>query len=143
LRERACAITFGTGGEGFDDAGFAAFGRDHDSGDTFGCGDGGESFEELEAVHYGRLDVAEDDVEGAFLNFEEGFGAFAGFEDFAEIEAGLAEGAFDDFAHYSGVVDDQDFEFTHGALLVESGRDSCAGGILIRECGRSILGGLW
>ena len=99
-------IAFGAGGESFDDASFAAFGGDHDYGDAFGCGDGGESFEELEAVHYRHVDVAEDDVEGAFLNFDEGFGAVAGFEDFAEVEAGLAEGAFDDFAHNGGVVDD-------------------------------------
>jgi hypothetical protein len=66
----------------------------------------GESFEEFEAVHHRHVDVAEDDVERAFLNFDESFGAVAGFEDFAEVEAGLAQGAFDDFAHYGGVVHD-------------------------------------
>jgi hypothetical protein len=107
--EGLAEIIFGSGGEGFDYVCFAAFGGDHDYGNVFGCGDGGESFEELEAVHYGHVDVAEDGVEGAFLNFEEGFGSVAGFQGFAEVEAGLAEGAFDDSAYYGGVVDDQDF----------------------------------
>jgi hypothetical protein len=40
------------------------------------------------------------------LNFDEGFGAVAGFADFAEVEAGLAQCAFDDFAPYGGVIDD-------------------------------------
>jgi hypothetical protein len=76
------------------------------TGTPLGGWDGGECFEELEAVHYGHVDVAEADVERAFLNFDEGFGAVAGFENFAEVEAGLAEGAFDDFARYGGIVDD-------------------------------------
>jgi hypothetical protein len=104
--EGLAEIAFGAGGESFDYAGFAAFGGDHDYWDAFGGWNGGESFEELEAVHYGHVDVGEDDVERTFLNFDEGFGAVAGFEDFAEVEAGLAEGAFDDFAHYRGVVHD-------------------------------------
>ncbi len=104
--EGLAEIPFGAGGESFDDAGFAAFGGDHDYRDSFGCGDGGESLEELEAVHDGHVDVAEEDVEGAFSNFEEGFGAVAGFEDFAEVEPGLAEGAFDDLVRHGGVVND-------------------------------------
>jgi hypothetical protein len=53
-----------------------------------------------------HVDVAEDDVEGTFLNFEQDLGAVAGFENFAEVHAGLAKGAFDDLAHDGGVVDD-------------------------------------
>jgi hypothetical protein len=105
-REGFAEIAFRAGGEGFDYAGFAAVGGDHDDGDASGGWDGEEGFEELEAVHYGHVDVAEDYVERGFLNFDEGFGAVAGFEDFAEIEAGLAQGAFNDFAHYGGIVDD-------------------------------------
>jgi hypothetical protein len=89
-----------------DPEGFVWFGGDHDAQNAFGRWDGGESFEGLEAVRYGHIDVAEDDLERAFLNFDEGFGTVAGFADFAEIEAGLAQGAFDDFAHYGGVVHD-------------------------------------
>jgi hypothetical protein len=99
-------IAFGAGGEGFDYAGFAAFGGNHYDRDAFSGGNGGESFEEFETVHDRHVDVAEDYVERAFLNFDEGFGAVAGFEDFAEVEAGLAQGAFDDFAHNGGVIDD-------------------------------------
>jgi hypothetical protein len=44
-----------------------------------------------------------------FLNFDKGFGAVAGFADFDEVQAGLAQGAFDYFAHYGGVVHDWDF----------------------------------
>jgi hypothetical protein len=86
--ERFAEITFGTGGEGFDDASLAALGGNHDDGHAFGGVKGGETFQELEAVHDGHIDVAEDDVERAFLNFDEGFGAVAGFQDFADIEGG-------------------------------------------------------
>jgi hypothetical protein len=41
-----------------------------------------------------------------FLNFDESFGTVAGFEDFAEVQAGLAEGSFDDLPHHRRVIYD-------------------------------------
>jgi hypothetical protein len=103
-RKGFAEIAFGTGGKRFDDASFAAFCGDHDDGHAFGGFDAGQAFQELEAVHHGHVDVAEDYVQRTFLNFDESFGAVAGFEDLAEVQAGLAESSFDDLPHHRRVI---------------------------------------
>jgi hypothetical protein len=90
-------------GSGLGDQGDMDWGGFEEAGDLHGfAGFGG-----LEGVVFAGDDCG--DGEHAVVGEARDFGfEVAGYHaaEFAEIEAGLAQGAFDDFAHYGGVVHD-------------------------------------
>ena len=109
--EGLAEVTSGAGGEGFDYAGFTAFRGDHHDWNTFGALHSGDTLEKLQAVHYGHIDVAQDEVERAFLNFRERFGAVAGLDDLSDIQPSLPESSLDDLPHNRRIIHNEDFEF--------------------------------
>ena len=80
-RERFADIAFGSDGKRFDNASFTALGGDHDDGHALAGVELGEIAEKLETVHHRHIDIAEDDIERTFCDFDESFSAIAGFED--------------------------------------------------------------
>ena len=103
-------VSLGSGGDGSEDEGLAAFCGDHDYRDCVGQIFGEALPEKLKSVHYRHVDVAEDQVQavgGVLAEDLEGFFAVGGFEDFGEVEAGLPECSLNHLAHYCRIIDDQ------------------------------------
>ena len=102
-------VALGTGCDGAEDEGLAAFGGDHDGWDSGREFFAAAGLEELEAVHHGHVNVADDEGEragcAAFVTkCLEGLFAVGGLQDLGEIKASLAKRSFDYFSHDCRII---------------------------------------
>ena len=100
--------------------GLTAFGGNHDHRDAFGVGHSGKLFYELEAVHDGHIDIAENQVDGVILKDDERLSSISRLEYLFEIDPGLAQASFHNFSHDRGVVNNQGTNAIHKAKLIFS-----------------------
>ena len=102
-------------GERLDDVRFAAFGGDHYDRNIFCTVNTGKLLYELNAVHNGHVDIAENQIDLTILKRAQRLCAVAGVEYFAQIDARLAQGALDNFSHDRRIIND---EGTYGHMWI-------------------------
>ena len=80
--------------------GFITFSGNHDNGNALRSVHGLELLQEFNPIHYGHIDVAQNEIDSALIQSPQCFGAIGCFQHLGKIYSGLAQRTLHDFPHH-------------------------------------------